>query len=137
MKSFTKRILAAGLALAVVTGVSGAAVFADSSAPQTTDPSTLCGAGVSGKSDMKYNTAFAYTSYGSYADSLSVVSTYTYWDNMRGMYGTQVKSSGHYNYARVDFTAPRNCKSVNISSSHRVARNHQVWTADTFDDKEA
>ena len=86
---------------------------------------------------MKYNTAFAYTSYGSYADSLSVVSTYTYWDNMRGMYGTQVKSSGHYNYARVDFTAPRNCKSVNISSSHRVARNHQVWTADTFDDKEA
>ena len=38
MKSFTKRILAAGLALAVVTGVSGATVFADSSAPQTTAP---------------------------------------------------------------------------------------------------
>ena len=64
MKSFKKSILAAGLALAVVTTIGGVAVFAAGLPQPVTEPSTLCGYGVSGRSDMLYNTAYASTYYG-------------------------------------------------------------------------
>ena len=136
MKSFKKSILAAGLALAVVTTIGGVAVFAAVNAPKSFNDIPFAGSYVTAKSEMYYNTAYAYTSYGNYADSLSVESTYLYWDNLHGTYGTQVKRAGHYKSARVEFSAPAGCKSINISSTHKVAKNYQTWTAYTFDDKE-
>ena len=125
MKSFKKRILAAGLALAVVASIGGATVFASIYSPQTTDPSTICGYGVTGKSDVKYNTAYAYTSYGGYADTVSVESTYIYYDN------------GHYRSARVEFTVPAGCTSISISSNHYLSKGGQRWYAETYDNNQA
>ena len=137
MKSFKKSILAAGLALAVVTTIGGVAVFAAGIPAPTTEPSTLCGYGVSGRSDMLYNTAYVSTYYGGNSASVYVKSTYKYWDNLHGVPGTMVKTTSHYKNARVDFSAPAGCKSVNISSTHNVYKNNQHWDAETFDDKEA
>jgi len=137
MKSFKKSILAAGLALAVVTTIGGVAVFAAGLPQPVTEPSTLCGYGISGRSDMLYNTAYASTYYGGNSASVYVESTYRYWDNLRGIPGTMVKTTGHYKNARVEFNAPAGCKSVSISSTHNVYKNNQHWDATTFDDKEA
>ena len=123
MKSFKKSILAAGLALAVVTTIGGVAVFAAGLPQPVTEPSTLCG--------------YASTYYGGNSASVYVESTYRYWDNLRGIPGTMVKTTGHYKNARVEFNAPAGCKSVSISSTHNVYKNNQHWDATTFDDKEA
>ena len=137
MKSFKKSILAAGLALAVVTTIGGVAVFAAVNPPEVTSPSTIAGYYVTGKSDMKYNYAYAYTSYGGYADTLMVESTYRYWDNLHGISGTMYKKTSHYKSAYVDFTAPAGCTSINISSKHYLSKSGQHWDAKTFDDKQA
>ena len=137
MKSFKKRILAAGLALAVVASIGGATVFASIYSPQATDPSTICGYGVTGKSDVKYNTAYAYTSYGGYADTVSVESTYIYYDNVHRIHKTETKRNGHYRSARVEFTVPAGCTSISISSNHYLSKGGQRWYAETYDNNQA
>ena len=136
MKSFKKSILAAGLAMAVITTIGGATVYA-ANPPQSYVNLPFAGSYINAKSDIKYNTGNAYTSYGTYADTVTVSSTYRYCNTSTGQSGFKTNSRGGPKSASVDFEAPNGCKSVSISSSHKVARNWQTWTASTFDDKEA
>ena len=132
MKSFKKSVLALGLAAAVIAAIGGANVFA-----AQTQTATVGGYGVYCKSDIKYRTATAFTEYGSYADTLSVESRYNYCNTTTGKGGSKSNGTGHYKRASLSFSAPTGCKSVSISSTHRVSAGGQNWHASTFDDKEA
>ena len=132
MKSLKKSILAVGLAVAVITAIGGANVFA---APQT-QSAIVAGYGVYCKSDIKYRTATAFTEYGYYA-SVSVESRYNYCKTSNGEGGHKNNGTGSNKRAALSFSAPSGCKSVSISSTHRLTAGGQNWSTSTFDDKEA
>ena len=132
MKSLKKSILAVGLAVAVITAIGGANVFA---APQT-QSAIVAGYGVYCRSDIKYGSATAYTEYGSYA-TVSVESRYNYCKTSYGEGGHKNNGTGSNKRAALSFSAPSGCKSVSISSTHRLTAGGQNWSTSTFDDKEA
>ncbi|MFQ8617687.1 MAG: hypothetical protein ACLSFM_01670 [Agathobacter rectalis] len=63
--------------------------------------------------------------------SISVDSTYSYVNTYTLATGTSTKSKGYYTSVYVDFSAPYNCHSVRIRSSHKVSAYGQTWTANS------
>lgn len=131
MNKFTKGILSLGIALSILAGATGVTAFA-----ANYQSATVAGYGVVCKSDIKYSTATAYTTYGNYA-SVSVESTYRYCNTSTGVSGRKSNGTGSNKSASLSFKAPSNNKSVSISSTHKVSAGGQYWSTNTFDDKEA
>ena len=120
-----KRIVALGLAISIVLGIGSVAVFAASSAT-----GSINGYTTKGVSSIGQKSASAYTSYGT-SGQVSVNSKYSYVNTDTLSTGIKSQNNGHYNYAQVNFTAPTNCHSVKIESSHTVSASNQTWTAKT------
>ena len=130
MKTFKKSILALGLALGVMASI-GVSSFAG---PYPSKQEGKVGKyGTTGSSSITYNTGAAYTSYGDNG-SVSVNSTYGYSNTSNYEGGSYTRSNGHYRSTSVSFTAPNNCKSVSILSSHAVSKSGQSWSAKTYAD---
>lgn len=121
MKSFKKSILALGLALGVMASM-GASAFAASG--------QINGYYTSGNSSVSSTSGSAYTSFGDYG-SVAVNSTYSYVNTNNLTTGTQSKNNGHYKSASVSFSAPKNCRSVKVVSSHSISAYSQTWSANT------
>ena len=45
--------------------------------------------------------------------------------------GTYTKNNAHYSHCSVEFSAPSNCHSVKIVSSHKVSAFGQIWSTKT------
>ena len=120
-----KKALTAMLSLTLILGMSGITVFAASSQTGAINGYTTRGA-----SSISSSGASATTSYGS-SGSVSVSATYSYVNIKTLATGKMSKTNGYYNNCSVSFSAPSNCRSVGISSSHRVAASGQIWTAKT------
>lgn len=121
MKTLKKSILALGLALGVMASM-GASAFAASG--------SINGYYTSGNSYIYSTSGSASTSFGDYG-SVAVNSTYSYVNTKTLATGTQSRNNGHYKSTSVSFSAPSNCRSVAISSSHSVSAYSQTWTAST------
>jgi len=134
MKSFKKSILALGLALGVMAGMGGAAVYA-ANIPQT-QTGALAGVSVMGNSNITYSKGTAYTTCGGYGGSVSVTSKYIYCNTSTGAPTTLRNGAGDSRSAGVGFSAPNGSKSLSISSSHNFYYSGQSWSANTYDDKE-
>lgn len=122
-----KIILAFALALTLTFGM-GISVLAAT----TTD--TARGAikdyATKGSSSIYSTSASASTLFGS-TGTITVLSTYSYVNTNTLVTGTSSKNNGYYSSCSVSFSAPSNCRSVKITSSHRVAAYGQTWTANT------
>lgn len=81
-------------------------------------------------STIRQQTASASTSY-DYNGSVSVSSTYSYVNVNTLATGTCTKNNGHYSHCSVAFSAPSNCHSVKIVSSHKVLAFGQTWSTKT------
>ncbi|HCF14879.1 MAG TPA: hypothetical protein DER19_01975 [Eubacterium sp.] len=84
-----------------------------------------------GSSTITSTTATASTTYEKRTGSISVDSTYSYVNVYTLTTGTSTKSKGYYTSVKLDFSAPYNCHSVRIKSSHKVVAYGQTWTANT------
>lgn len=125
MNKLGKRILSLGLVLSIVCGIGSISVFAASSVS-----GSINGYTTKGVSSITYSGGSAYTSYGTNGE-VTVTSTYHYINYINLNSGSSTKRKGHTNYAQVDFSAPSNCRSNYISSSHKVATSSQTWTGIT------
>ena len=134
MKSFKKSILAVGLTLGIIASLGGSA-FCDAKGPY--EPATVSGYGAVACSDVTRYGGSAYTSYGGYASTLSVNSTYISINTRTGVPKFETKSAGHYKNASVSFTVPAGSKSVSIYSYHKIVAGAQNWSVETFDDNDA
>lgn len=81
-------------------------------------------------STIRQQKASASTSY-DYNGSVSVSSTYSYVDVNTLATGTYTKNNAHYSHCSVEFSAPSNCHSVKIVSSHKVSAFGQIWSTKT------
>lgn len=84
----------------------------------------------SASSSISSTSASAKTSYEA-SGSVTVSSTYSYVNTNTLVTGTSTKNNGHYTSCSVNFSAPSNCRSVKISSSHSVSAYGQNWTTST------
>ena len=123
MNKFTKGILSLGLALSIIVG-GAATAFADSKS------GSINGYYTTGSSYVTYNSGSAGTSFGSNG-SVAVNSTYSYVNVNTLATGSTSRNNGHYKYASVSFSAPKNCRSVKVSSSHSVTAYGQSWSTTT------
>lgn len=119
--NFKKLILTFAFILTLTLGM-GISVFAATGA--------INGYTTRGSSSISRTGASASTSYAS-TGSVTVSSTYSYVNTNTLATGTSSKNNGYYNSCSVSFSAPSNCRSVKVSSSHRVAAYGQTWTAST------
>ena len=124
MKSFKKGILALGLTLGIIASLGGAA-FAGS-----TSHGIVNGFLVTAKSNINYYEGSAYTQY-EIAGGAEVYSYYYYVNPTTGYAGRMVKQNGGIKYARVEFAAPKNCRSLQINSSHKLSAYGEKWSANT------
>ncbi len=83
-----------------------------------------------GSSSISATGASASTSYQS-TGSVTVSSTYSYVNTDTLETGTSTKNNGHYSSCSVSFSAPSNCRSVKVTSSHSVTAYDQTWTTNT------
>ena len=111
--NFKKLVLVLTLTLAMTLGMS-ISVFA-----------------ATGSSTITRTAARASTTYGKSTGSISVDSTYSYVNTYTLATGSSTKSKGYYTSVNVDFSAPYNCHSVRIRSSHKVSAYGQTWTANS------
>ena len=125
MNTFTKSILALGLALSILVGVGGTSVFASGRAT-----GSINGYSATGVSSISYSSANAYTTFTG-AGKKSVASTYVYVNNKTLAAGRMTKDCSTWHDAQVRFSAPSGCKSVIINSKHIVEVNYQRWSATT------
>ena len=77
------------------------------------------------RTSAKASTSFASTG------SVTVNSNYSYVNINTLVTGTIPKNKGYYSSCSVSFTAPSNCHSVKINSSHCVSAYGQKWTTNT------
>ena len=125
MNKFTKRLLALGLVLSIVTGIGSVSVFAK---PYTSGQ--IHGYVARGYSNISQYSANATTTYEK-SGLLSVNSTY-YYVNVKTLAANHVsKDRLATKSPTVTFSAPKNCRSIKISSSHRVEAYYSIWTAYT------
>ena len=117
-----KLVLVLTLTLAMTLGMS-ISVFAATGA--------VNGYTATGSSTITRTAASASTRYGKSTGSISVDSTYSYVNTYTLATGTSTKSKGYYTSVYVDFSAPYNCHSVRIRSSHKVSAYGQTWTANS------
>ena len=128
MNKITKNILALGLALSIIVGVGGVSVFA--AAKKNQKKSLVDGYYATAVSTISDTKASASTSYAS-SGAASVNSKYIYVKITTLEGGSMHRSTGNYGSATVNFTAPKNCRSVAVSSSHEVDTSKSVWRANT------
>lgn len=119
-----KLILALTFALTLTFGM-GITAFAATSATGAINDYTTRGSSSISKTGASASTSYASTG------TVSVSSTYSYVNTETLATGTSSKSNGYYSSCSVSFWAPSNCRSVKITSSHRVSAYDQVWTANT------
>lgn len=119
--NFKKLGLALALTLVMTLGMS-ISVFAATGA--------INGYTTRASSTIRQQTASASTSY-DYNGSVSVSSTYSYVNVNTLATGTCTKNNGHYSRCSVAFSAPSNCHSVKIVSSHKVLAFGQTWSTKT------
>ncbi len=120
-----KMISASILSLALIFGARGVDAYAADSAT-----GAINGYYTYGSSSITSTAASASTFFGN-VGSVSVVSTYSYVNTSTLKVGTSTSSTGYYNTCTVDFTAPAGCRSVRISSTHKVSAYGQTWSANT------
>lgn len=120
--NFKKLVLVLTLTLAMTLGMS-ISVFAATGA--------VNGYTATGSSTITRTAASASTRYGKSTGSISVDSTYSYVNTYTLATGNSTKSKGYYTSVNVDFSAPYNCHSVRIRSSHKVSAYGQTWTANS------
>ena len=120
-----KMISASILSLALIFGARGVDAYAADYAT-----GAINGYCTIGSSSISSTTASASTFFGS-EGSVSVVSTYSYVNTSTLKVGTKSSSKGYYNTCTVDFIAPAGCRSIRISSSHKVSAYGQTWSAYT------
>ncbi|MBD5539727.1 MAG: hypothetical protein HDR00_00750 [Lachnospiraceae bacterium] len=123
-RNLRKLILALTLALTLTFGT-GISVFAD-----TTEEGAINGYDIKASSSIKATSASASTTFGS-TGSVVVSSTYSYVNTETLATGTSSKNNGYYSSCSVSFSAPSNCRSVKITSTHTVSAYGQTWTAST------
>lgn len=119
-----KLILGFVLTLTLTFGM-GISVFAATSAT-----GAINGYATKGSSSISKTSASASTSYGTNG-SVIVSATYSYVNTDTLATGTSSKNNGGYRSCSVSFSAPSNCRSVKITSSHSVSAYSQKWTANT------
>ena len=125
MNKFTKSILALGLALSILIGVSGTSVFAASHYV-----TMINGYYATAVSNISSTNAAANTTFAT-KGRVSVESTYTY-VNTQTLNAIKItKSSNTLGSSTVSFVAPSNCRSVSIYSKHRVDHYGKSWTVVT------
>ena len=127
MKSFKKGILALGLTLGIIASVGGGAVFADSSAT-----GNINGTYTVATSAIQNTEAAGYTFFGM-PGLVTVNSTYSYVNTSNLTTGSMNRYDGDTNRtsASVQFSAPKNCRSVKIQSTHYVYAFGRLWSAKT------
>lgn len=76
-------------------------------------------------------TASASTTYEKRTGSISVDSTYSYVNTYTLATGSSTKSKGYYTSVEINFSAPYNCHSVRIRSSHKVSAYGQTWSSNS------
>ena len=123
MNKFTKGILSLGLALSILVG-GAATAFAGSKSGQVNGHNTT------GSSSITSNSGSAGTSL-SGSGTVVVTSTYSYVNINSLTTGSTSRTKGHYNYASVSFSAPKNSRSVKVLSSHHVSAYDQDWGTNT------
>ena len=129
MNKFTKSILALGLALSILIGVSGTSVFAASRSDYRFG--NISNKQVTCVSNINYSTASATTSFQA-SGKLDVASTYAYVNTNTLIARKTSKSRIASKNPTVSFCAPVNCKSVWIQSTHTVEAYNQVWKGTTY-----
>lgn len=89
------------------------------------------GYATTGSSHITRTEASASTTYEKRTGSISVDSTYSYVNTYTLATGSSTKSKGYYTSVKLEFSAPYNCHSVRIRSSHKVSAYGQTWTANS------
>ena len=89
------------------------------------------GYAITGSSHITRTTASASTTYEKRTGSISVDSTYSYVNTYTLATGTSSKSKGYYTSVEIDFSAPYDCHSVRIRSSHKVSAYGQTWSSNS------
>lgn len=119
-----KLVLMPLLAITLVLGMGVSVVSANSASGKIGNYTT-------GASSYVYRTsAKASTSFAS-TGSVTVNSNYSYVNTNTLTTGTISRNKGYYSSCSVSFTAPSNCHSVKINSSHCVSAYGQKWTTNT------
>lgn len=119
-----KLILTFAFTLTLTFGM-GISVFAATAATGAVNGYTTKGSSSISKTGASASTSYASTG------SVTVSSTYSYVNTNTLATGTSSKNNGYYNSCSVSFSAPSNCRSVKVTSSHKVAVSGQTWTAST------
>lgn len=120
--NFKKLVLVLTLILAMTLGMSISVYAAKGS---------VNGHITTGSSTITSTTATASTTYEIRTGSISVDSTYSYVNTYTLATGSSTKSKGYYTSVEINFSAPYNCRSVRIRSSHKVSAYGQTWTANS------
>ena len=120
--NFKKLVLVLTLTLAMTLGMSISVYAATGS---------VNGHITTGSSTITSTTATASTTYEIRTGSISVDSTYSYVNTYTLATGSSTKSKGYYTSVEINFSAPYNCRSVRIRSSHKVSAYGQTWTANS------
>ena len=89
------------------------------------------GYAITGSSHITRTTASASTTYEKRTGSISVDSTYSYVNTYTLATGSSTKSKGYYTSVEINFSAPYNCHSVRIRSSHKVSAYGQTWSSNS------
>ena len=120
--NFKKLVLVLTLTLVMTLGMS-ISVFAATGA--------INGYAITGSSHITRTTASASTTYEKRTGSISVDSTYSYVNTYTLATGSSTKSKGYYTSVEINFSAPYNCHSVRIRSSHKVSAYGQTWSSNS------
>ena len=124
MNKFTKRLLALGLALSIVAGAGGVSVLANTAQGFINGYKIYC------YSDITPNTAHSKTMVCANGGMARITSNYIYL-NKNTLQKTKVtKQNRDIQSTEVYFTAPQNCSSVKVYSSHKVEFS-SVWSGTT------
>ena len=108
--NFKKLVLVLTLTLVMTLGMS-ISVFAATGA--------INGYAITGSSHITRTTASASTTYESYVNTYTLAT------------GSSTKSKGYYTSVEINFSAPYNCHSVRIRSSHKVSAYGQTWSSNS------
>ena len=126
MKSFKKGILALGLTLGIIASVGGGAFAYESTY------GTVSGYGATGHSYCYATSGYSNTTYNR-PGYLYVNSVYNYINIKTLSAGTKTQSttSNNSTLAYQYVSAPNNCRSVDMYSTHVVSYGGQTWTGNT------
>ena len=124
MKKFGKRILALGVALGVICGISSVAFAASSLSP------TIGGYKAYATATIEEKNASASTTYTG-SGSVSVNSKYIVTQYNSNKQKTLTGSKGSYGTVKLSFKAPNEYQSKRITTTHKVFATNQSWTGTT------